>query len=237
MFATLKMFFVCVGLGVPAGVIGLPWTLLRGDISLLYRWGTRIALAGVAAAGIRIVQTGMENIPAGQPCLFFCNHVSNLDPPIVIPSIPGRTSVMLKKELMSIPLLGPAMRLGRFVPVERENRAGAVRAIRAASDAIESGLHMVVFVEGTRSRTGRLLPFKKGPFHLAQHTGVPIVPMVVVGTESMLEKGSWSIHPGVAQIRYLEAMDPKAYASREELMQAVRQRMIDALPEHMRPLE
>lgn len=230
------MFFVCLVLGVPAGLIGIPLTLLSRDIKTLYRWGNGIANLGVRAAGIKLDVQGMERVPQGQACLFLCNHVSNLDPPILLPLIPGRTSVMLKKSLMKIPLLGPAMRLGRYVPVERESREGAVKSIREASSVLADGIHMTVFAEGTRSRTGRLLPFKKGPFLLAQRSGAPIVPVVIYGTETMLVKGSFGIRPGTAHLRFLEPVDTTQFTNRDALMQEVRQRMIAALPESMRPV-
>lgn len=231
------MFVVCVVLGVPAGLIGIPWTLLTRNIKLLYRWGNGIANLGVRVAGIRIDVQGAENIPQNRACIFISNHVSNLDPPILLPIIPGRASVMLKKSLMRIPILGPAMRLGRYIPVERETREGALKSLRAASAVVAEGIHLVIFAEGTRSRTGRLMPFKKGSFHLAQHTGAPIVPIVIHGTETMLVKGSFGIRPGTAHVRYLEPIDPALYSDRAELIQVVRARMIEALPEPMRPLE
>lgn len=237
MFSTIKMFAVCIFLGVPAGLIGIPWTLLTRDISLLYKWGNGIALLGVKSAGIKLDIQGWENIPQGRACLFFANHVSNLDPPILLPIIPGRTSVMLKKSLMKIPLLGPAMKLGDYVPVEREDRSAAIKSMRAATEVLKKGLHMVIFVEGTRSRTGRLLPFKKGPFHLAQHSGAPIVPVVIYGTERMLNKGSWAIQSGIAHVRFLPHVETAEFSDREALLQTVRQRMVDALPESLRPAD
>lgn len=231
------MFVVCILLGVPAGLIGIPWTLLTKNISLLYKWGNGIAALGIRAAGIKLDMQGWENIPEGKACIFMCNHVSNLDPPILMPKIPGRASVMLKASLMKIPILGPAMKLGRYVPVERESRASALRSLRDGTQVLKDGIHMVVFAEGTRSRTGRLLPFKKGPFHLAEHSGAPIVPMVIWGTEAMLVKGSWGIRPGTAHVRFLEPVDPAAYPVRGELMTVVRERMIAALPEALRPLD
>src|ERR1700756_68089 len=98
MFATLKMVSIYLTLGSLAGIVGIPYTLLVGDISLLYRVGMWITNAGVRAAGIRIEVSGRENIPSGRSCIFMCNHVSNLDPPVLIPLLPGRSSVLLKKE-------------------------------------------------------------------------------------------------------------------------------------------
>src|ERR1700759_1936207 len=119
MYATFKLIFVYLTLGPIAGIVSIPYTLLVGDISLLYRVAMWVTNAGVRAAGIKVAITGFENIPAGRSCIFMSNHVSNLDPPVVLPLLPGRSSVLLKKELMSIPILGRAMRMAKFVPVER----------------------------------------------------------------------------------------------------------------------
>ena len=137
MFATFKLIFVYLTLGPIAGTIGIPYTLLVGDISLLYRVAMWITNAGVRAAGIKIEICGLENIPPGCSCIFMCNHVSNLDPPVVLPLLPGRSSVLLKKELMNIPILGRAMRMAKFVPVTRgHSRDAAQASVEAAADAL-----------------------------------------------------------------------------------------------------
>ena len=89
MFSTLKLLFVYLVLGVLTGLVGIPYTLVVGDISLLYRVAMWITNAGVRAAGIRIEVTGLENVPAGRSCVFMCNHVSNLDPPVVVAGAAG----------------------------------------------------------------------------------------------------------------------------------------------------
>lgn len=237
MLATLKLIFVYLTLGLPAGLIGIPYTLLVGDISLLYRVGIWIAHAGVRAAGIRTEIVGLEHVPVGRNCIFMCNHVSNLDPPVVLPLLPGRSSVLLKKELMKVPLLGRAMRMAKFVPVERGSRRDAAKAsVEAAAEALRSGLNIMVFPEGTRSKDGRLAGFKKGPFYLAQETGAWIVPIALSGTETMMRKGSVAITPGVARVQVLEAINPTDFSTREELMSTVRSAIWRALPESMQPL-
>ncbi len=236
MFATFKLAFVYLALGPIAGIVGIPYTLLVGDISLLYRVAMWITNAGVRAAGIKIEVTGLENIPPGRSCIFMSNHVSNLDPPVVLPLLPGRSSVLLKKELMNIPILGKAMRLAKFVPVERGHRRDAAQAsVEAAADALRSGLHILVYPEGTRSRDGRLSTFKKGPFFLAQETGAPIVPIALSGTQTMMHKGSNAILPGLARIQMLPAIEPSNYETREELLLAVRSAIAGALPPEMKP--
>ncbi|MGH9595259.1 MAG: lysophospholipid acyltransferase family protein, partial [Edaphobacter sp.] len=229
--------FVYLTLGPISGIVGIPYTLLVGDISRLYRVAMWITNAGVRAAGVKIKVDGYENIPAGRSCIFMCNHVSNLDPPVVLPLLPGRSSVLLKKELMSVPILGRAMRMAKFVPVSRGHRRDSAQAsVDAAADALRSGLHILVYPEGTRSLNGRLSNFKKGPFFLAKETKAPIIPIALSGTQKMMRKGGYAIKPGLARVQLLPAIEPSEYATREELMVAVRNAIAEALPPEMKPV-
>lgn len=234
MFAALRMLFVFVLLGAPAALVGIPWSALRGDFSTMYAWGMGTIRMGLRFAGIRVRVVGKENIPVGESCIFLSNHVSNLDPPVLLPAIPGMTSVFLKKSLMKIPLLGTAMRMGKFVPVSRgHSREEAQKSVEAAADALHSGLHITIFPEGTRSPDGNLLPFRKGAFFLAAETGAPMVPIIIRGTAAMMRKGSLKLYPkagvGEAVVEFLPVLRPQNYAGKEELMNAVRSAMETAL--------
>lgn len=226
------MLLVYVLLGTPAALVGIPLTLLTRRFDTMYRWGMGTVELGVKAAGIRVRVEGSENLEAGVRYIFLSNHVSNLDPPVLLPAIPGMTSVLLKQQLMRIPLLGTAMRLGKFVPVARGHlREEAVRSVAAAAEALRSGLHITVFPEGTRSPDGNLLPFKKGAFFLAMETAAPVVPVVIYGTASMMRRGSLRIMPGLATVRFLKPLHPGQFADRDALMLAVRAAMERALAE------
>jgi 1-acyl-sn-glycerol-3-phosphate acyltransferase len=238
MFATLKLLAVYLTFGPIAGIFGIPYTLLVGNIDPLYRVAMWIVRTGIRAAGIRVEVTGLEHVPMGQSCIFMSNHVSNLDPPVMIWALPGRCSVLLKKELTKIPILGTAMLMAKFIPVERGSRRDAAQAsVLAAADALRSGLHILVYPEGTRSRDGRLSTFKKGPFFLAQQTNAPIIPIAISGTERMMRKGSAAITPGLARVQLLPAIDPSAYETREEIMRAVYRAIAEALPMEMKPAD
>jgi 1-acyl-sn-glycerol-3-phosphate acyltransferase len=236
MFATFKLIFVLTALGPLTGIIGIPYSWFAGNVRLLYRTAMGIIRLALRAAHIPVVVTGLENIPPGQSVIFMANHVSNLDPPVLLPQIPGQTSILLKRELMRIPILGTAMRMGQFIPVERgHKRDAATASITAAAKVLADGLHITVFPEGTRSKDGRLSTFKKGPFFLAQQTQAPVIPIAISGTERMMRKGSAAIHPGTAKVQFLPAIDPTAYGTRESLMAAVHAAIAAALPPEMRP--
>jgi 1-acyl-sn-glycerol-3-phosphate acyltransferase len=224
------MLFVFTLFGLPAALIGIPYSLLRGNIRTMYSWAMFTMRAGVRAGGITVVIQGTENIPPGESCIFLSNHVSNLDPPILLPAIPGMCSVFLKKSLMKTPFIGVAMRMAKYVPVSRgHSRAEAAQSVAIAADALHSGMHIFIFPEGTRSPDGNLLPFKKGAFFLAADTNAPMVPMVIQGTAQMLRKGSMKVFPGTATVRFLPAVRPGDFPNREVLMETVRQQMQAAL--------
>lgn len=232
MFPALIMVAVFILLGTPAALIGIPWSAITGDFSGMYYSGMSAIRLGLRAAGVTVLRVGVENIPSGRSAIFMSNHVSNMDPPVLLPSLPGMNSVFLKKSLMRIPLLGTAMRMGKFVPVSRgHQREDAIRSVEAAKDALAHGLNIMIFPEGTRSADGTLGPFKKGAFFLAAETGAPIVPVVLYGTAAMMPKGKLTLKPGTAVVRFLPVVEPTAFASREEMMAAVRAAMQAAIAE------
>jgi 1-acyl-sn-glycerol-3-phosphate acyltransferase len=234
MLSSITMLVTYIVLGLPAGLIGIPWALLTGDINPLYRWSMWIVRTGLKLARIRIEVAGREHIPV-RACIFMGNHVSNLDPPIILPLLPFRSAFFIKRSLLKIPLVGYGMRLAGFIPVNRDGRPEAARAsVQEASKVLASGVNISIFPEGTRSRNGKLLPFKKGPFYLAKESGSPIIPMSIWGTEHMMSKGSLRIQPGKAHLTFHPPIDPQQFADREQLAQAVRAAISSSLPDWMR---
>jgi 1-acyl-sn-glycerol-3-phosphate acyltransferase len=222
-------------LALPIAVlIGFPASFIMGDVRVLYRlfmWG---AWGGVWITGVRVEAIGLDRFDHSRSYIFMTNHVSNLDPPIQIPLIPKRTSVMVKKELFKVPLLSRTMRMGKLVPVDRGNRDAGIEAVRAAKAVVNSGINMMIYVEGKRSFDGKLLPFKKGPFYLAAECAVPIVPMTIVGTHYAMPKARFAIKPGKVQVIFHAPIEPKDFGSRECLMEKVRAAIGSGLPEEFR---
>ena len=234
MFPALAIFLVYAILTIPTAIIGIPWTLITGDITFVYRTAMRIVRLGTWAAGIRVDVQRRAALDPAKTYIFLSNHVSNLDPPILLPLLPERVSVFIKRSLMKLPFIGYGMKLADFIPVDRDGRVeSAKESVAFAAQIMASGVHVMSFVEGTRSRDGRLLAFKKGPFYLAMETGAPVVPVSIWGTETMMKKGSARLYPGVAHVTFHAPLFPADFATREELMAAVRHAIESGLPEWM----
>jgi 1-acyl-sn-glycerol-3-phosphate acyltransferase len=215
-------------------LIFFSWTFITGDIMPLYRVAMWIAQTGVRLAGVRVQMVGLERLDPARTYIFMSNHASNIDPPLLIPRIPGRTSVLVKQELFKMPILGKAMRMGLLVPVDRGNRDAGIGAVRAAAEVMKLGIHMTIFVEGHRSYDGKLLPFKKGPFYLAQECKVPVVPVTISGTHYVMPKGRFSMKPGRVTITFHAPIKAADFGSREELMVKVRSMIESGLREEYR---
>jgi 1-acyl-sn-glycerol-3-phosphate acyltransferase len=226
----LVLLAVYLALGIPAAIVGIPWMLASGDVSHVYRWAMAIMRIGLRVAGIRVAGEWLAPLDPAKTYLFFSNHSSNLDPPVLLPLLPGRTSVFIKRSLMGIPALGYGMRLANFIPVERDGRKESARqSVAAGVRVLAAGVHVTSFVEGTRSPDGRLLPFKKGPFYLAMESGAAVVPVTIVGTGQLMRKGSLKVRAGAAKVVFHPPIEPRDYSTREELMAAVRAAIGSAL--------
>lgn len=217
-------------LAIPVAIVALPWTLITRDASLLYRWGVAIGIAGLRAAGVRVRSEFLAPVPQDTPCLYLVNHASNLDPPLLAYVLPGRSAMLIKRELLRIPLLGWGMRLAGFVPVARSGSVeDARKSLDEAASVLRSGISLAIFVEGTRSPDGRLLPFKKGPFFLAETCKLPVIPVTIRGTAALMPKGSLRLRPGTVTITAHPALYPAEFATRDALRDAVRSAIASAL--------
>jgi len=232
MLRTLLAVTVLTVFGV---VVGLPLLLLAwltrtiGPFYPAAVVGLRTALA---IAGVRIETQGQGNIPEG-PCLFMANHTSAVDPVAVFVTIPRRIAFLAKRELFRLPLIGWAMRLAGFIPVDRSSREAGAASADAAVERLRAGASMVLYPEGTRSPDGRLLPFKRGGFLMAIRAGRPVVPVTIVGAERVLPKGAMWIRPGEIRLQFHPAVDVSAYReeNRDELLERVREAIASGLPD------
>jgi 1-acyl-sn-glycerol-3-phosphate acyltransferase len=221
-----------------AGPFLLLHAWITGNPDLLYRAGLSGAYVAARIVGVRIRVEGRGNIPPGV-CLFLANHTSFVDPVPIVWAIPRRVGVMLKKSLFSIPLIGWAFRLAKFVPVDRGNIGSGIVGVELAAERMKQGMSFLAYPEGTRSYDGRLLPFKRGVFIVAIKAPAQIVPMVLIGAHRIAPKGSLRIAPGEVTIRFGVPIDSSAYTidRRSELAQRVRRAMAALLPPDQQPIE
>lgn len=214
-----------------AGFIGIPYTLVTGDSRLLY-WLARLGIRiGFALARIKIVLHGRDKLPEKPHYIYMMNHNSNLDAPAVWVHVPGEVRVLLKKQVFKLPVLATAMRLGGFVPVDRSNRTSAIASVRNAARLAAEGASFLIAPEGTRSRTGKLLKFKKGGFHMAIESKVSVLPITVIGAFELMPPESFAIRSGTIDIYFHEPIETKELGptGRAELMKRVRAPMEETL--------
>ncbi len=154
----------------------------------------------LATSRVSVRVEGWENIEAGRAYIFCANHLSLIDTPVVFGKLPIEFRILAKKSLFRIPFLGWHLRRSGHFPVDRENPRAAMRSLEQAAQKMRSGASLFFFPEGGRSRDGRLLPFKAGPFLLAIKAGVPVVPVAIRGTREVLPIGSIYIRPGPVEM-------------------------------------
>jgi 1-acyl-sn-glycerol-3-phosphate acyltransferase len=213
------------------------WSVMTGNPEAMYQAGMSACRAVCRIAGMKVCIEGLEHIPAGA-CIFVPNHASNLDPLAFMPWIPRRVSVLIKQELFRIPVLSTGMRLAKFVPVRRQDRDSTTASLDACREVLRQGLSLVMFAEGTRSRDGRLRPFKRGAFVLGIEAGVPIVPVSIAGTRALLMPGESRLRPGTVTVRMGPAVDAAQYTAdrRQELTAQVESLVAAGLPSSQQPL-
>ncbi len=203
----------------------------------LYRNAIRGCRMAVWLAGIRLEIRGREKIPVGRAVVFMPNHQSMCDPPAMMSILPP-VLVLLKRTLFHIPMLGPAMRMHGFVPIDREHRERAMQAVEEAAARLRAGHSFLVYPEGTRSPDGRLLPFKRGAFVMAMKAQAPVVPVSVSGAYKIMRKGSMSLRPGTVRITFHDPVPTEGYEgdARSIVMEKVRAAVVAGLAEDETPV-
>ena len=214
----------CVALALAVGLCFLLAPFLGGRRAF-WLVAPRYIRGTAWAFGIRRELEGWEAVPAAiregsQPAMFLGNHASLFDPPLVISTLPCRPVFVAKRELIRVPFLGWVIWLAGFIFVDRSRAHASRQSLNRAAGRVREGQSIVAFPEGTRSRDGQLLPFKKGPFHLAFEAKVPVVPFAIQGGAAILPKGTWRVRGGTYRIRVGAPLEPGDHASPEALRAA-----------------
>ncbi len=182
----------------------------------------------VRNAGIELDVRGREHLVSGRTYLVMSNHQSLYDIPVLFRVIGPNIRMITKKELFRVPVFGGALAAAGFISIDRSDRAQAIQSLERARQLLADGTHVWVAPEGTRSRTGKLLPFKKGAFYLALEAGLPILPVTIAGTRDVLRAHGLRSRPGAkVRVTIHQRIDPEAYAragdeGRKQLMGTVR---------------
>jgi 1-acyl-sn-glycerol-3-phosphate acyltransferase len=190
----------------------------------LNRWARHV----VDNAHIELDVVGRENAAPGVTYLVMSNHQSLYDIPVLFHVLGPNIRMIAKKELFRVPIFGNALAAAGFVAIDRGNRASAIRDLERARALLANGTHVWIAPEGTRSVSGKLLPFKKGGFHLALESELPILPVTLSGTRDVLPAHGVFSRPGAkVRVTFHPSIDPRPYAARgkvgrTELMDKVR---------------
>lgn len=167
-----------------------------------------------------------------KPYIIMSNHTSLYDIPIIFTSISGTVRMLAKRELTKIPIFGNALKNSEFPLIDRKNRRQAIKDLKHARDLMQSGILLWVAPEGTRSKTGELLPFKKGGFITAIQAKATIIPIGIKGASELLPKNSWKFHlQQKIQVNIGQPIDASVFKQddKEQLMQQVREEILKLL--------
>jgi 1-acyl-sn-glycerol-3-phosphate acyltransferase len=237
LLAALRSFATYLFIALYVIVAGPPTlliALLFRRPALLYRAGHLGVQLGLRLSGITTVVEGAEHIQRDRAAVYAANHTSQVEPPIIFDTLRDlfpELRILYKAELRKLPILVRAFDLAGFIPLERGNRDQSLPAIDRAADALREGNSFLIFPEGTRSRTGELLPFKKGGFILAIKAQAPIVPVAISGARAAMRKGSLLIYPVTVRVRLSAPVETAGMtlADRDRLVSAVRDKVGDLL--------
>ena len=175
--------------------------------------------------GMKVITKGKENVEPSTRYIYISNHASAFDIPATVNGIPDDIRFVLKKELTRIPLWGWALKYGHYITIDRGKARDAVKSLEEAADRMRNGASVILFAEGTRTKDGKLQPFKRGAFTLAVKAGIPIVPVTINNTFRIMRKGSWQIRPSDIELVLSRPVPTTGFSGRDgeqKLMDIVR---------------
>jgi 1-acyl-sn-glycerol-3-phosphate acyltransferase len=184
----------------------------------------------LALSNIKVTVKGLSNLKPGRSYIYMPNHMSNFDIPVLQAYLPVQFRWLAKAELYKIPIFGHAMKRAGYISIDRFDRKSAIESLNQAAKIIRNGVSVIIFPEGTRSRTQNIQPFKKGGFFLAVDSGVSIVPIIIHGTEEIMPKKKMLIKPGNVTLEITKPIKSSNYTrkTKADLMERVRNIILES---------
>jgi 1-acyl-sn-glycerol-3-phosphate acyltransferase len=184
----------------------------------------------LALSNIRVTVKGLSNLKPGRSYIYMANHMSNFDIPVLQAYLPVQFRWLAKAELYKIPIFGYAMKRAGYISIDRSDRKSAIESLNKAVKIIRDSVSVIIFPEGTRSRTNNVQPFKKGGFFLAVDSGVPIIPIIIHGTGRIMPKKQMLIKPGNVTIEISKPIESSNYTrkTKNDLIKKVRHVILES---------
>jgi 1-acyl-sn-glycerol-3-phosphate acyltransferase len=215
------------------GIIAIVTSLFARSKDPVHKIAALWAKSILFASRIKVTVNGLSNIDPSRSYIYMCNHQSNFDIPVLLGCLPVQFRWLAKAELFKIPIFGRGMRSAGYISIDRFNRESAFQSISEAAQKIRGGVSVMIFPEGTRSKDGKIRPFKKGGFVLAVDAGVPIIPIILHGTRSIMPKGQLRVYPGNVLIDIKKPVETSGYTrnNKDDLLERIRNIICDVFDE------
>jgi 1-acyl-sn-glycerol-3-phosphate acyltransferase len=230
MIRTLFIIFWDVILTGFFAVMAILTSFVSAGGKTLYKVGRIWAKCILAASSIKVTVKGFSNLNRTGSFIYMPNHVSNFDIPVLQAYLPVQFRWLAKAELFKIPIFGYAMKRAGYISINRFDRKAAIQSLNKAAEIIRNGTSVIIFPEGTRSQNQNIQSFKKGGFVLAVDSGVPIIPVIIHGTWSIMQKKQILVKPGNVVLEIKKPINTSDYTrkTKDDLMEKVRNIMVES---------
>lgn len=226
MITSIKIFFIALHTFI-CSVFAMIFSIIDRSHTLYFKLSKYFSGGVLWLSGIKLDVSGLENFDKDKTYVFVSNHSSQYDIVTLQKVIPNRMAMIFKKELGKIPFFGWQLKMGPYVMIDRENFEKAMKSIEEAKEKMQKqNISIVVFAEGTRSKTGEIQPFKRGAFRLATKVGYPIIPTTIVGSNKIMPKGTYRLKSGTIKVYFDKPIVAVGIETRQEeidLMNRVRE--------------
>ena len=225
MITTLRILFIALHTFI-CSILAMIFSIIDRSHTLYFKLSKYFSWGVLWLSGIKLDVKGIENFDKDKTYVFVSNHSSQYDIVTLQKVIPNRMAMIFKKELGKIPFFGWQLKMGPYVMIDRQNYEKAMKSIEEAKDKMQKqNISIVVFAEGTRSKTGEIQPFKRGAFRLATKVGYPIIPTTIIGSNKIMPKGTYKLKKGIIKVFFDKPITSEGIKTRQEeidLMNRVR---------------